>query len=224
MFLKRTLPLMVCFTVGILVSLQYYVPHKLSSDFLVGITSWMLIIGSFAFLLGLISLMHMHIAKVRRRTAGWGFSICIFVGIIIGVTCGIIGGGKQLTEAGVMTSFGWMYNHMLNPLQSTMFCLLGFYVVSAAYRSFKIKSKEAAVLLLTAGLFIFARVPLGQYLWESSIGNLLPWKLHEIVEWIMNTPSKAAARGIFIGVSLGMIATAVKILAGIERSYMGGKE
>ncbi|MBI5881542.1 MAG: hypothetical protein HZB91_00325 [Elusimicrobia bacterium] len=224
LFIKRQLPLIVCFTVGVLVAVQYYVPHKISQDFIEGLSHWEIIIAAFAFFLGLVSVTQVHVAKLRRRTPGWGFSLFFFGGILIGVVTGFLSRGKQITEAGAITSFGWMYNNMLNPLQGTMFCLLGFYIVSAAYRAFKVRSLQAGVLLAVAVLFIFSRVPLGQYLWEATIGGMFPWQLHQIVEWVMNTPAKAAGRGILIGVSLGAVATSVKIIAGIERQYMGGKD
>lgn len=224
LFMKRTLPLAICFCVGTLIIIQYYVPHQLSLKFLDGMNAWVLIIAFFAWFLGFFSIMRMHLHKVRRKQAGWGFSVILFLGFLIGITTGVISQGKQLTEAGVITSFGWMYNNLYNPLQATMFCILGFYVVSAAYRAFRIRSKEAAVLLFSAAIFILFRVPLGQFIWESTIGGLFPWELQVMVEWIMNVPAKAAARGILIGVSLGMIATSLKILVGIERAYLGGGE
>ena len=42
-----------------------------------------------------------------------------------------------------------------------------------------------------------------------------------IAEWILDIPNTAAKRAITIGIGLGMTATAIKIIFGIERTYMG---
>ena len=53
------------------------------------------------------------------------------------------------------------------------------------------------------------------------IGALISEHLPAISQWLMATPNLAARRGILLGVSLGAIATALRIIFGIERSYLG---
>jgi len=43
-------------------------------------------------------------------------------------------------------------------------------------------------------------------------------------DWIMNNPNMAGYRGIFLGLALAQIAISVRIIFGIERTYMGGGE
>jgi hypothetical protein len=107
----------------------------------------------------------------------------------------------------------WMYDFVFVPMQATMFSLLAFYIASAAYRAFRARTPEASVLLLTAIVMMLGRVPIGQSVWS---------KFPEFTDWILNTPSMAVMRAILMGVGLGMIATSLRIIFGIERTYMGG--
>lgn len=223
LFLRRTLPLVICFITGVALTLQYYIPHAASENLLTQLNDWLIVIGVFAFLLGIYSLSHVHAMRIRRQTAGWGYSLVVFVGIAIGLGTGIVSQGEVTTPEGAISPLGWMYNYMLVPLQGTMFALLGFFVASAAFRAFRARTVEAVLLLAAAMLVMFGRVPLGEYLWGMLVGTEAPVAMRDIVEWIMNTPNLAARRGVMLGVTLGTVATSLKIIFGIERDYLGGE-
>ena len=206
-FWKRTFPLLLTFFLGVTFTAQYYIPHPASESLLTEVSVWGQIIGGFAILLGVGSLIRSHYLKIKRHEAGWGYSAVMFLSMLIMLVAGFWSGGK--TEG---TSFGWLYNYVFVALQGTMFSLLAFFVASAAYRAFRARTPEATVLLLAAILVMWGRVPLGEYL-VAGVGPL--------AEWIMSVPNTAAQRGILIGVSLGGIATSIKIICGIERSYLG---
>jgi hypothetical protein len=222
-FFRRTLPLVLAFVMGVALILQYYIPHQASEDLLTQLNDWLIIIGVFAFLLGIYSLCHVHALRISRQGAGWGYSAVVFVGIAIGLGTGIVSQGEVTTPDGAISPLGWMYNYMLVPLQGTMFAILGFFVASAAFRAFRARTLEAVLLLGAAMLVMFGRVPLGEYLWGLLVGADAPVAMRDIVEWIMNTPNLAARRGVMLGVTLGAVATSLKIIFGIERAYLGGE-
>ena len=89
------------------------------------------------------------------------------------------------------------------------------------------------LLLIAACLVMIGNVPLGSSFWHG-IGSLI----HAIVpsvsvakfaglegfasikDWLMSIPQAAASRGINIGLALGSIAMSLRIILGIERTYM----
>jgi hypothetical protein len=211
-FLRRQLPLLITMVTGLLFAGQYYVPHPASEQLLTSVTKWLQIIGGFALVLGITSLFQLHAAKIRRQEAGWGYSLVLYAGIVVTVLVGLWNGGKEAVD-GAMTSFGWIYSYTLVPLQGTMFAILAFFIASAAYRSFRARSREAAVLLVAAMIVMMGRVPLGEYILPIS---------GDLSGWILNVLNAAVRRAILIGVSLGAVALSLKIIFGVERSYLGG--
>ena len=167
----------------------------------------LLVVGVFMLVYAWRSLAYFHINRIKRRITHWPYSFVTFAGWIVAAALGIGFGIGQGTPHQLI------FNNMLVPLQATMFSLIAFFISSAAFRAFKARTVEAALLLLAALVVMLGRVPIGAYIYP---------RLPDIVEWIMEYPNMAAQRGIMLGVGLGMISTALKIVMGIERGYLGG--
>jgi len=109
--------------------------------------------------------------------------------------------------------FDWIFDNVQVPAGATIFSILAFFMASAAYRTFRARNKEATILLIAAIIVMLGRVPIG-----TMISQYIP----VAADWIMSVPNLAAKRAILIGVSIGVIATSIKIIFGIERAYLGG--
>ena len=185
---------------------QYFVPHKYSLLAYQNVLDWMQIIYLFTLMVGALSFIKIQSKKIALKDKNWGFSVISLLGLLVMVIFGLfIGMGKD-------SAFLWVFDHFQAPMQTTMFSLLAFFVASAAYRGFRARSWEATLLLIVATIVMLGKVPL-----SNSISELIP----KGAEWIINVPSMAARRGILIGIGLGSISTSLRIILGIERTYLG---
>ena len=137
-------------------------------------------------------------------------------------TLGELNWGSHVQGTG--TYYRWDFYSFFTPLSATMFALLAFFVASASYRAFKIRNAEATVLLVSGILIMLGRVPLGAYLtaWTQNISWLSWLHLPTIQEWLYQYPNAAGARAIMIGIGLGIVGTSLRVILGIEKSFMGG--
>jgi hypothetical protein len=241
-FLKRQLPALLAFGFGMFFWLQYFVPHSKSQAALEKYTaSWLVIIVAAALILGVISAIHYHSTKIRRKRPGWAYSIITLAAFSVTAIVGLFSGvggrpiswpGFPATEAGGIDAVAlgdrsplmWVFNYVFNPLDATMFALLAFFIASAAFRAFRARSMEATVLLVAGCLMMLGRVPVGSLIpvFPHIDGTPGWFYLSDVSQWIFDVPNGAAQRGILFGIVLSQIAISLRIIFGIERTYMGG--
>lgn len=205
--MKRQIPLMIVIVLGFIFFFQAIIPHKISQDFRDEYLVWLRTMSPFGVVLGIFSIFSVHITKIRRKAPHWGYSFVTLFGLIATAGSGFIWG---VVDEG--TPYKWLFEYVQMPMSSTMFALLAFYIASAAYKAFRARSAESTVLLLTAIIVMLGQVPVG-----AAISNFFP----EATQWFLNVPNLAAKRGIALGVGMGMTATSLKIILGIERTYLG---
>jgi hypothetical protein len=120
--------------------------------------------------------------------------------------------------------FGWLYEYAFKPLTATMFSMLAFYVASAAFRAFRAKNFEAVLLLGTAFIILLGRTYAGVALSDLFPDWLSFLRIENLTLWIMKVVNTAGNRAIMIGIALGVVSTSLKVLLGIDRSYLGSGE
>jgi len=216
-FLRQQFPLLIALVTGLVMIAQYYIAGEYSRDLGGKAADAYIIIQGIVIYLGIFSLLHSHIGKVTRLEAGWGYSIFMFLGIVLMLVAGFWSGGR-LDEG---TPYKWLYDNTIVPLSATLFSILAFFIASAAFRAFRARSVDATLLLTAAVIIMFCRVPWGEYLAGLISEEGGPAATRAIARWILEVPNVAATRGIILGVALGIVATSMKIIFGIERGYLG---
>ncbi len=231
MFLKLRLPLALTFLAGLIPIVAFFFTEK--ATWIRTPNSWleqdMVIIAGFALLLGVVNVIQGNVRKIEQRSSGWIYAATLLTGLFVTGFFGIFGAmnfgpfqGIALRPDGTPTPFAWVSLYVFTPLQATMFSLLAFYVASAAFRAFRARNTEATILLIAAVIVMMGRIPIGESIFGvfgRPFGNER-W-LPDLTEWIMQIPNGAAQRGIIIGAALGAASLSLRVILGIERSYLG---
>jgi hypothetical protein len=205
--MRTEVPVAIAFIAGMLMIVSLFIPHPVVSQPAAVMRSWAIIITCFAYVLGVANIARISLGTVTKRSKDWEYKAVLLAAMAImlflGIGLGVKSGGP----------FDWAYLNVYVAMQATMFSLLAFFIASAAYRAFRARTIEATLLLVTAAIVMLGRVPVGEHMWS---------RFPDLTEWIMEVPNMAAKRGIMIGAALGGISTGLKMILGLERSYLGG--
>jgi MFS family permease len=171
----------------------------------------------FPFVLAVIGMILMIVQAMASRAKAALFTglagIFGLIALLIGIFDSAFSFHFATSEGLQAYMFVHSFDYILIPIFATMFSLLAFFIASAAYRAFRARSIMATLLLLSAIIVMSRFNPL----LEPIFGNYVA----QTSSWLMNVPNLAAQRAIVMGVGLGIVATGLKVILGIERKYMG---
>ncbi len=231
--MKRKIPLIITFTVGVLLIIAEFIPHKPFGTLSGELEEWFLVISGFAIILGQLSLLKVNTFKIKYKQKDWQYSIITLASFFFmvgfgllwgtGKSSGIFGHGEVISAVIGIKPFDYLFQNVYQHLQATMFSLLAFFIASAAYRAFIGRNLESNLLLIAAVLVMLGNTTVGGLLtsWLPESLNFL--HLPKVSEFIMTYPTTAGQRAIMIGAGLGIIGSSLRIILGIERSYLGGE-
>ena len=228
--MKRNVPLLITALGGFTLIIAYFIPATQGWGEVAAI--WFDILASIAFILGGGNLIKIHLKKVSDKSVGWAYSAITLAAFLITLFVGLgkigVNPNSQYPEYSfsghyreIGSPFWWLYEYAFKPLTATMFAMLAFYISSAAFRAFRAKNIEAILLLGTAFIILLGRTFAGVYLtawlpdWMSGL------KIENLTIYIMSVFNTAGNRAIMIGIALGIASTSLKVLLGVDRSYLG---
>lgn len=234
--MRTTLPVIVAFLSGfvMIVSFFFNPERTFIGNLQDHVLQWVTIVGGFALVLGVFSIVRVNARVVARRGEDWIYKLATVVSVfamaipsMIPVSTNTIGGKifYSIFPESWSTSFGtgpgsiydWLFEYVDSPMMETMFAMLAFYIASAAYRAFRARNAEATLLLFTAVLVMFWRIPMGE-----AILRMISESLPEYINaYVMGGFNVAVQRGIIIGAALGIASMSLRVMLGIERTYMG---
>ena len=202
------------FCTGFFYAFTYYVKvsepidlQTLSDNSLAYLTAMILT----AFGIGMINLTRVHWRNIKLRRPDWKFSV-VLIGSMYGMALfSTISSPFAIDPLGTVIPlqlidaispiWQFLYYNVLISINSTIFSLLAFFIASAAYRAFKVRTLESTILLVAGLLVIIGEAPISNSIWSG---------FSAIQNWIMLVPNTAGQRGILIGAALSIVAFSVR--------------
>lgn len=204
--MKRQLPLFVVLAVALFAMAVKFIGFGAwGKTAITELDIWIQTSYIFAFLYGPIHLVQLHLSNTRKRRPQWVYSAAFLIIIAITTPMFLFMGLKHPVNK-------FIIDNITNQIDSAVYAMLGFYVCSAAYRSFKLKNIEATILLVAAVLLMLGQAPIGE--------QIIPG-VTKVSQWILDVPNSAGMRGIRIGASIGAFAASIRVILGLERSWTG---
>lgn len=182
------------------------------------------IVAAFMLGLGLLSLMHIHSANVIKRRPGYYNSVALIVSAITMVVIGLCAKGPASPKPAMVQTYSYLFDGLYQNLDAAMFSLIAFFILSAAYRAFRIRSVEATILMASA-LIVLLGLSFGVVITQSipTEGFAANFRIETWSNWILGVISLPALRAIDFGIGLGGLAMGLRIWLGIERGALFGE-
>jgi uncharacterized membrane protein HdeD (DUF308 family) len=223
---RKPLIAVVTFLAGLFYATEFFWPVATSGEmkgqnfltpYLKPFSDMTTVLQAFALGIGVYSLANVHLRAVARRREGWGFSVVLLTAVLTMVIPAI---GKEYNSSPALKNFYLIiYDGAYNSLVSTMFSIVAFYIVSAAYRAFRVRSREATIILASAFLIMIGQVALGQ-----AMTNAIPntdfsanFRVENVTTWILTKVNSPALLGVDFGLGIGALAASLRLWLSLER-------
>ncbi len=196
---RREIPVAIGAAACTIVVASYFTDNAalgMASD---GLQLWGIVIAGFAALLGLASYAIYNGRQIVEKRS-------VYSGIALTAALGTIVLGLALGPAS--PEYGWLSGNILTPLSMSVGAFIGFFIVSAAFRTFRARSLEAGIVLASAVVIMLKNMPVGEYLFPGVLG---------LGNWLNDVASLGGNRGFTIAFAVGAIIAGVRQVLGYER-------
>lgn len=194
----------IAITAGVLVLLGYFIPAF--SVIQVLLLNWAVILAGVAVIVGVFNLALVHSDKVRRGEKGSIYSALLVVSLLATLIFGIfLRPGHTIMKMVV--------NGIIIPSEAALMGLLTISLLYAAIRLLRRRVDLMSIIFLITAAFVLLGTATLTFGGIPLIG--------EASQWVTQVLALGGARGILIGVSLGILMTGLRVLFGIDRPYGG---
>ncbi len=200
---RPVIPVAIAIGVGLVVLLHLFITNRYLDAVGGALVEWASFVAAFAVLLGLVNVLLVHGLRIAHRDGNsWSSAVILVSALVVFVV--------TLPSGGAGPASAWVFRFVYQPLEASFLALMVFFIASAGSRALRARTWENALFLLAALIVLIGAIPA-----SGLLSPLLP----AAKEWILQVPTIAGIRGILIGVALGVLATGLRLLGGIDRPY-----
>ncbi|HZD56633.1 MAG TPA: hypothetical protein VE136_07925 [Anaerolineales bacterium] len=204
--MRAPLSTAIAIAIGLVILFGYFLPFGILISLRMVLLEWAVILAAIALLVGIGNLFYVHWRKAARAQSNSFYSVVLLISLVF--TLAIVG------WFGPTHSYSlWIFNNIQVPIESSLMAILAILLAYAVVRLLRRQLNLFSIIfLVTTVVILVATAPI--------LGVEVPG-LNELRTWISQVPAVAGARGILLGVALGILATGVRILVGADRPYGG---
>jgi len=186
----------------------YYIVSPEADAVYTQINTWNMNIGTFTLFVGLITIFSRYGSNIMKRGKYWAYQLYALVLMIVFIILG--------TAAGLYSD---LYQTAFFSTKITLHvAILGqmiFFMISGAYRVFRIKTLRTGLFALSALVIALCNAP-----WILS-----PFpQATDLVFWLLDNPAMAGRRAMVITGGIGGIVLGIRVLLGLEKGALRATE
>ena len=201
--MKRALPLIAGILSGLVVlAAMFFVPQ--SSGILAMVLNWVIIVAGVALLVAIASLVLTHLRFIARGKKGFLLSLVLVISFLATLMFGLIRGVDD------PVFLKWV-GAVIRPIETALLGLVALIMMSAAMKIFRERGWSALTVSFGVSAVIFLILGLG------FLQNLNIPVLTEVIRLVETLPM-IGARGLLLGVGIGLLMMAFRVLFGMEGS------
>ena len=163
--LVRRISVIIAIVAGLAVLLDFFIEQEAIDSLGRVVVDWVMILAAVAIVLGLLNLASVHTGRIASTHPSWPYSLALLAALLVTVLIGFAPGNSGANDP----ALNWLFSYIYQPLAAAVLSLLAFYIASAAYRTLRLRTWEAAGLMIAAMIVLLGQIPLA-----AQIGDIFP--------------------------------------------------
>ena len=193
---------------GIIVLLGYFYPIPILLQLRILLTNWAILIAAMTVLIGIYNIVAVHAEKIRTGQKGSANSWVLIVSLFLTIAYLIFAMLSDTQEFAMRV----VADSFIVPVEASLMAILAVTLIYASIRLLGRRLDVMSVIFLVAAvLFLIAFMP-------TPFG---PIPGDQVIAQFMNVFSTGGARGLLIGIALGVLLTGLRVIFGVDRPYGG---